>query len=77
MILALPKVQHMFMQQWATLKKNNSKETSTFHTHMGNKSKLPRVKLNFKPMMAISGTPKYWKKYKYEFLAKLDNLGPF
>ena len=25
----------------------------------------------------ISGTPKYWKKYKYEFLAKLDNLGPF
>ena len=25
----------------------------------------------------ISGTPKYWKKYKYELLAKLDNLGPF
>ena len=25
----------------------------------------------------ISGTPRYWKKYKYEFLAKLDNLGPF
>ena len=25
----------------------------------------------------ISGTPKYWKKYKDEFLAKLDNLGPF
>ena len=25
----------------------------------------------------IKGTPKYWKKYKYELLAKLDNLGPF
>ena len=25
----------------------------------------------------IKGTPKYWRKYKYELLAKLDNLGPF
>ena len=25
----------------------------------------------------IKGTPRYWKKAKYEMIAKLDNLGPF
>ena len=25
----------------------------------------------------IKGTPRYWKKTKYEMIAKLDNLGPF
>ena len=25
----------------------------------------------------IKNTPRYWKKAKYEMLAKLDNLGPF
>ena len=25
----------------------------------------------------IKNTPKYWKKLKYEILAKIDNLGPF
>ena len=25
----------------------------------------------------IKNTPRYWRKAKYEMLAKLDNLGPF
>ena len=25
----------------------------------------------------IKNTPKYWQKYKYEMIARLENLGPF
>ena len=25
----------------------------------------------------MKNTPKYWQKYKYEMIAKLENLGPF
>jgi hypothetical protein len=25
----------------------------------------------------VKNTPKYWKKFKYEMNAKLENLGPF
>ena len=31
----------------------------------------------YQVLEGIRNTPKYWKTAKYEFLAKLDNLGPF
>ena len=31
----------------------------------------------FRVLDDIKGTPRYWKKTKYEMIAKLDNLGPF
>ena len=31
----------------------------------------------FRALENIKNTPRYWKKAKYELLAKLDNLGPF
>ena len=31
----------------------------------------------FRVLENIKNTPKYWKKLKYEILAKIDNLGPF
>ena len=51
--------------------------------HKGKRSELPGGDLSFEvkdPLTVfdkIPGTPKYWQKFKYDMIAKLENLGPF
>ena len=72
----------MFMQLLAILKKKLQRNINFSYTH-GKEVKTSdgqtelQTNDGYAVLDDISGTPKYWKKYKYEFLAKLDNLGPF
>merc|ERR1719430_2190143 len=51
--------------------------------HRGKRSELPggeqfvEVKDPLTVLDKIPGTPKYWQKFKYDMIAKLENLGPF
>ena len=47
-------------------KKNNENGGQTYELEDG-----------YRVLEDIKMTPKYWKKAKYEMIAKLDNLGPF
>ena len=40
-------------------------------------SRTYEVKDSYNVLDNIPDTPEYWKKKKYEILAKLDNFGPF
>jgi len=76
----IPRICLLLVVIW---KKRHFKETSMCPSYVGKRIRhhqgkvYTALKNAFSVFDSAANTPTYWKKAKYEMMAKLDNLGPF